>query len=210
MRSAKTILVIAVFPSRSNLAQLVKDAAEAQRCLMPVYSHVVKCVGRSSLRMTLYTIPIVLSPVEPTSISLRQRCHVSNRPLLLGFIRLRLKEGTDSAYAALQGRTALIRELHVYGALSAVGTQSCGGSAQHLGIGRTLSSSGRSHCTTQYAYERCAIISGVGVRDYYRKHGYAYVDTYMVKSLPRLANRKWDHIIILCLAIYMSMMIPLL
>jgi hypothetical protein len=44
-------------------------------------------------------------------------------------------------------------------------------------------------------YTRCAVISGVGVRGYYQKHGYVYADTYMVKELPPLEKLPWILII---------------
>ena len=193
---------------KSNLAQLVKDAAEARGA----YCQCIRCCevrGEKFSKDEIVYNTYSFNASGAREYFIAAQVPRPNRPLLLGFIRLRLKEGTDSAYAALQGRTALIRELHVYGSLSAVGTQTSTGSAQHLGIGRTLLAKAELNAQ-QNGYERSAIISGVGVRDYYRKHGYVYADTYMVKSFPRLATRKWDHIIILCLAIYMSMMIPLL
>jgi len=187
---------------KSNLAQLVKDAAEARG----VYCQCIRCCEVRGEKFS--KDEIVYNTYSFTTSGAREYFIAAQvprpkRPILLGFIRLRLKESTDSAYAALQGRTALIRELHVYGALSAVGTQSSGGSAQHLGIGRTLL--GAAEAIAQHSgYERCAIISGVGVRDYYRKHGYVYADTYMVKTIPPPA-RKWDFAIILCLVILVYM-----
>jgi ELP3 family radical SAM enzyme/protein acetyltransferase len=183
---------------KTNLAQLVKDAAEAQG----VYCQCIRCCevrGEKFSKTDIVYNTYSFSASGAREYFIAAQVPRLHRPLLLGFIRLRLKEGTDSAFSALQGRTALIRELHVYGALSAVGTQSSSGSAQHLGIGRTLLGQAEV-IAQQHGYERSAIISGVGVRDYYRKHGYVYVDTYMVKQLPRPKN--WDYIIILCLAIY--------
>lgn len=185
---------------KSNLAQLVKDAAEAQG----VYCQCIRCCEvrgeKFSKEDIIYnTYSFTASGAREYFIAAQvPRAH---RPILLGFIRLRLKEGTDSAFSVLKGRTALIRELHVYGALSAVGTQSSGGSAQHLGIGRTLLAAAEA-IAQQHYYGRCAIISGVGVRDYYRKHGYIYADTYMVKTLQP-PTPKWDSLIMLLLAIYM-------
>jgi len=104
-----------------------------------------------------------------------------NRNLLLGFIRLRLCKGPLTCFEALGGQTAMIRELHVYGQVNKVGSKDQKG-AQHRGIGRRLLEIAEK-IAVKAAYEKMAIIAGVGVRDYYRKFGYELSDTYMVKEL---------------------------
>jgi len=75
----------------------------------------------------------------------------------------------------------MIRELHVYGRVQAVGDKKST-NTQHRGIGKTLLRKAewiaRFHCRT-----KMAIISGIGVRDYYRKRGYYQQGTFMVKNL---------------------------
>ena len=34
-------------------------------------------------------------------------------------------------------------------------------------------------------YNKCAVISGVGVREYYKKNGYTLKNTYMIKKLNK-------------------------
>ncbi len=76
--------------------------------------------------------------------------------------------------------TALIRELHTYGELIPVGS---GRSAtQHIGFGKRLMARAE-EIAREHGYARLAVISGIGVRDYYRKLGYTLQDTYMVKEL---------------------------
>jgi hypothetical protein len=74
----------------------------------------------------------------------------------------------------------MIRELHVYGPVTRVGTASRG--AQHLGIGRCLL-----HMAGWIAYmngaQQLAVISGVGVRGYYARHGFVLRGTYMIRPL---------------------------
>jgi elongator complex protein 3 len=118
-----------------------------------------------------------------------------NRNLLLGFIRLRLcvshDISPDSAryhphpMEELRGKTAMIRELHVYGSVRQVSQDAHtagGNSAQHLGIGKYLLQKAETiACANKYT--KMAIISGIGVRDYYRKRGYELQGTYMVKDI---------------------------
>lgn len=104
---------------------------------------------------------------------------------LLGFIRLRLPNKTESSshyIPSLQG-AALIRELHVYGVLTMVNAVTKhDDSVQHRGLGRKLISAAEK-IALDAGYQSVAIISGVGVRQYYRKFGYTLQDTYMVKNI---------------------------
>jgi len=89
--------------------------------------------------------------------------------ILYGFCRLRLSGQ----------KTALVRELHVYGELVSVG-----GSAkiQHIGLGKRLLTEAEK-IARQEKYKKILVISGVGVRGYYKKLGYKLESTYMVKRL---------------------------
>lgn len=122
-----------------------------------------------------------------------------NRPTLYGFVRLRLtSHTTNSEIEELRGKTALIRELHVYGKVQKVRASFEAGKVQHSGIGTRLIKHAE-NIARENGFERMAIISGVGVRDYYRKQGYRLEGTYMVKDL----NKSFDlfAIIIVLLAI---------
>ena len=96
---------------------------------------------------------------------------------ILGFCRLRFpytfqrKEITDSS--------ALIRELHVYGPAAVIGKK---GKVQHTGVGKALLDQAE-EIAKMYFKDKIVVISGVGVRGYYRKHGYKQEGPYMVKKL---------------------------
>jgi elongator complex protein 3 len=76
---------------------------------------------------------------------------------------------------------ALIRELHVYSNLNSVG-DNIEGSLQHKGFGKQLVAKAE-EIAANNGYRRIAIISGTGVRGYYRKLGYELIDTYMIKDI---------------------------
>jgi len=76
---------------------------------------------------------------------------------------------------------ALIRELHVYSNLNDVGN-SIEGSLQHKGYGRQLVAKAE-EVAKENGYCKIAIISGTGVRGYYKKLGYQLIDTYMIKEI---------------------------
>jgi elongator complex protein 3 len=75
---------------------------------------------------------------------------------------------------------ALIRELHTYGQATEISEK--GEGAQHKGLGKKLIIEAEKIAKKQ-DYKKIAVISGVGVRDYYRKLGYSLKDNYMIKAL---------------------------
>lgn len=104
---------------------------------------------------------------------------------LLGFLRLRLTEhagvaGNEIAFESLRG-CALIRELHVYGDVVKVSAQS-NEKTQHKGYGKMLMSKAEEIAIAN-GYKSIAVIAGVGVRNYYKKLGYVYNETYLIKNL---------------------------
>jgi elongator complex protein 3 len=76
---------------------------------------------------------------------------------------------------------AFIRELHTYGELTPVLRK--GNSSQHRGFGKKLLEVAEEIVRKQYDIPRLAVISGIGVKEYYRKLGYHDEATYMIKNL---------------------------
>ena len=81
---------------------------------------------------------------------------------------------------------ALIRELHVYSNLNNVGNN-INESMQHKGFGKKLVNEAEK-IALKNGYKKIAIISGTGVRNYYKKLGYELKDTYMIKNLYNNIN----------------------
>lgn len=80
----------------------------------------------------------------------------------------------------IQG-AAFVRELHVYGQLVKIGKKNIL-ETQHKGLGKRLMQAAED-IVAEHGLHKVAVISGVGVRGYYRKIGYAKRGTYMVKTL---------------------------
>ncbi|MFP4188298.1 MAG: tRNA uridine(34) 5-carboxymethylaminomethyl modification radical SAM/GNAT enzyme Elp3 [Halobacteriales archaeon] len=98
--------------------------------------------------------------------------------LLVGFLRLRypgevVRDELDSA--------AVVRELHVYGRQAGIGDESVEG-VQHRGYGERLMERAEERARDA-GFSRLAVISGIGVRGYYRSLGYERDGPYMVKGL---------------------------
>ena len=97
---------------------------------------------------------------------------INKDDVLFGLLRLRIKN-----------KQAMIRELHVYGQSLVLGEK--GKISQHKGLGKFLMSEAEKIVKKEGCKE-IKVISGVGVREYYRKLGYSLDKSkgeYMVKSL---------------------------
>ncbi len=106
---------------------------------------------------------------------------------MIGFIRLRFPSKYNLR-PEITKQTALIRELHIYGQTIPVGESNQkdetknNSKSQHKGWGRKLLSKAE-QIAKQNGYKKMAIISGIGVREYYRKFRYELEGAYMVKNL---------------------------
>ncbi len=110
----------------------------------------------------------------------------ASRTVLYGMIRLRINKENDMMMRFLNN-SALIRELHVYGNHSELGAAASGVQTQHKGLGKKLIRAAED-IAYHHGCETIIVISGVGVREYYRKLGFTDFYTYLVKIVdaPRL------------------------
>lgn len=110
-----------------------------------------------------------------------------NGDILYGFIRLRLNKDYSDVLDSLNNK-ALIRELHVFGEHCTVNknmkvSQSNHQVSQHQGLGKKLIQIAEIISYIK-GYKNIAVISGTGVRQYYRKRGYTLGEyDYMYKNL---------------------------
>lgn len=102
--------------------------------------------------------------------------------ILIGFLRLRapsriLREELEGA--------ALIRELHVYGKMLPVGSKNGEGgwSWQHRNYGSRLLREAERIALEELDAKKVVVISGIGVRKYYYRHGYRAEGPYVSKLL---------------------------
>jgi len=110
---------------------------------------------------------------------------VDNKNHCLGFLRLRipayiLNPKIKPLFSVLKD-AVIIRELHVYGPLAPL-TQKNPLFTQHRNLGKKLVAKAE-EITKKLKIKKIAVISGVGVREYYRKLGYKLQQAYMVKTL---------------------------
>ena len=91
------------------------------------------------------------------------------------------KSSELSERGKLKNKMAIVRELHVYGQALRL-KQKAGNASQHKGFGKWLMDEAEK-ITKQQGIDKLTVISGVGVRQYYRKLGYKLKGFYMVKKM---------------------------
>lgn len=103
---------------------------------------------------------------------------------IAGFLRLSLPQAEfvqeHAGELPIGAGEAMIREVHVYGRVAALGTDGSG--AQHLGLGRQLIERARAIALEQ-GFTRLNVISSVGTREYYRHLGFQDGDLYQWMEL---------------------------
>jgi len=165
-----------------NMRQLLQDD-------MLLNNWGCKCIRCREIKGNSVSLDNIKLNIEKYRASGGDEYHISfdsdcDKNYLIGFLRLRLYDAGDAGesqvLASIKG-CALIRELHVYSNLSNVG-DNIEGSLQHKGFGKQLVAKAEELAIAN-GYKRIAIISGTGVREYYKKLGYSLIDTYMIKNI---------------------------
>lgn len=104
---------------------------------------------------------------------------------IYAFLRLRFNENPKENIFPELKNASLVRELHVYGKMIPVYSEDSDdeiSQAQHLGLGKQLMAEAEK-ITQEKGLQKVAVISGIGVRNYYKKLGYELEGTYMTKKL---------------------------
>lgn len=167
---------------KTNLRQILHQrmAAQNERCLC------IRCREIGEREINHDTLDLQVYPIDTQGhteyfISIVDE----SQDALVGLCRLRIPNFGDTAGSRIPELydAAIIRELHVYGRVRVVGAREPGSEAgQHHGFGRRLVERAED-LALYHGMPKMAIISGIGVRGYYRKLGYELEGTYMVKRL---------------------------
>lgn len=99
---------------------------------------------------------------------------------LYAFLRLRIPNKEENNFIPEIDQAAMIREVHTYGRLIPLKSQETG--IQHVGFGTRLTNEAEK-IAKKSGFKKMAVISGVGVRGFYRKLGYKLEGTYMTKKI---------------------------
>lgn len=171
---------------RSNLGDMVKRRLVEldQKC---------KCIRCREVRNRLVdfeTIEMVVRKFESHSIGERGDIateyfisfEANQGDRILGFLRLRFDPNSGLDVFPELYDCAMIRELHVYGKMNTVDSENSD-HVQHLGLGTKLVEEAKS-ISRDAGYKKISVISGVGVRNYYReKHNFRDGKYYLIADL---------------------------
>ncbi len=162
-----------------NMRQLLQDDMKKNKwgC---------KCIRCREIKGNHVADDMVIMNIEKYRASDADEYHISfdstcEKDYLIGFLRLRVPPTSNTDILPVLQGCALIRELHVYSNLNDVGNH-LENSMQHKGYGKQLVQKAED-IARELGYHNIAIISGTGVRNYYRKLGYTLCDTFMIKEL---------------------------
>lgn len=100
------------------------------------------------------------------------------RDKLIAFLRLRIPSET---FLKDLENASVVRELHTYGVQIPIDEKATKG-VQHKGYGKKLLKRA-GEITKSHNLPKMAVISGVGVREYYKKQGFELGENYMIKSI---------------------------
>lgn len=98
---------------------------------------------------------------------------------IMGFLRLRIPS-IDAHRQELFG-SSIVREIKVFGREVPVGKHD--DQWQHRGLGKEMIKRAEEITAEEFGLKRIAIMSGIGVRNYFRSLGYETLGPYMAKSL---------------------------
>lgn len=103
------------------------------------------------------------------------------KDILIGFLRLRMP--SEKAHRPeIDDKTALIRELHIYGPMTPIG-EKYDELWQHAGYGEALLGEAEKIASQDYDKSKMLVNSGIGARSYYKKFGYKKEGPYMSKYI---------------------------
>jgi elongator complex protein 3 len=106
------------------------------------------------------------------------------RTKLFSYLRLRIPsqifKGKKHFIPTLEN-SAIIREIQTLGEMVPIEKKKI--APQHRGLGKKLVREAEKIAKKEFGLKKIAVISGIGVRDYWRRLGYRLKDTYMVKKI---------------------------
>jgi len=104
---------------------------------------------------------------------------------IYGLLRLRIPSNIfngNEHWISILNNCAIVREVHVFGQVVQVGKKN-NSKTQHKGLGKRLIEKAEEIVQKEFKLNKIAVISGIGVRAYYKKSGYSLRESYMVKKL---------------------------
>jgi len=182
-----------IIPPYTRITRLVRDVPTSSILAGPRISNLRQIIAKESKCSCIrcrevrgdYDInePVILDRIDyPASDGKEIFLQFVSQDKSKLFAMLRLRIPSQNVFIPNLKNSAIIREVHTYGKLTQI-SQNSANSPQHIGLGKKLIREAEKISREEFDLKKIVVISGVGVRDYYRKLGYNLKETYMVKKL---------------------------
>jgi len=102
--------------------------------------------------------------------------------VIMGFLRLRKPSINAHRLEVTEVPSAIIRELRVYGPVVNIGERDTD-AWQHLGLGERLLDRAEEIAKNEFGAQRLLVLSGIGVKEYYRNLGFSDCGPYLAKPI---------------------------
>ena len=170
---------------KSNLRQKVqrKLAEDGDRCICIRCREVGHRIAFDNVKPDLEKVQVQTTSYEASE---GQEIFISaedneNR-ILVGYLRMRVPSAKAHRPEINITRSAIVRELHVYGPLVPVGKH-LAQAWQHKGYGAVLLSEAERLASEEYDSKKLLVISALGTKQYYARFGYERDGVYVSKML---------------------------
>lgn len=183
-----------IIPPYVRISRLVRDVPESSIIAGPKISNLRQLIAKKS------TCPCIRCREVRSNYNLKEKIILNrinytasdgkeifleytnqDRSKLFALLRLRINNEKSIVPNVLKN-SAIIREVHTYGKMNQI-NQKDNVSPQHIGLGKKLILEAEKIAKKEFGLDKIVVISGIGVRGYYRKLGYKLKDSYMVKNL---------------------------
>ncbi|MBD3230927.1 MAG: tRNA uridine(34) 5-carboxymethylaminomethyl modification radical SAM/GNAT enzyme Elp3 [Candidatus Lokiarchaeota archaeon] len=173
---------------KSNLRQLVHKRMES----LNLKCNCIRCREVGLIKLKENRVP------EPDNIKLNLSIYKASqgeeiflsyedeiKDILIGYLRLRIPSEKAFREEIIEKPSSIVRALHVYGPVVPIGKEKLHKQLhwQHKNIGFKLLKKAEEISKNEYDRNKILVISGIGVREYYRKFGYKKDGSYVSKYL---------------------------
>jgi len=182
-----------IIPPYTRITRLVRDVPTTSIIAGPIISNLRQIIAKESTCSCIrcrevradYDIKekIILDRIDyPASDGKEIFLQFVSQDKSKLFAMLRLRVPSEDVFIPALKNSSIIREVHTYGKLAQISQKSTS-SPQHIGLGKKLIQEAEKITRKEFGLKKIVVISGIGVRDYYRKLGYTLTETYLAKKL---------------------------
>ena len=170
-----------LFTAAQQLGARPRQMAQQRMKKRGLQCQCIRCREVKRQKLKIEDLRLTVETYETDGTTEHFLSFVSDEDKIAGFLRLSFPDREQELPLPELADHAMIREVHVYGPAVSVGDESQG-EAQHIGLGSQLVEKAKM-MAHDAGYGHIAVISAIGTREYYAKHGFAVNGLYMTTQL---------------------------